>query len=126
MLHTVSSGQFQSKTQHPSSILSPLKRYNKVAPCPPKQHSQTPRKKENGQNAHKPVSLHPNNENLLLEEKENGSEHELHRADSGAPLYKDQRPENKTSSPSKPVAARIGEAHVQATDAGEITKFLCD
>ena len=117
----VTSRQLHAKNQHPSRLMSPLKRYNKVFPSPQKKHGQTPRKADNGQMC-KPFSLQSSSESSLLEEKENGGQHRIHRPGS-APLYEDQRPKSKTSSPPKLVSARMVEVHGQATNAGKIIKI---
>ena len=69
----------------------------------------------------KPFSLQSSSESSLLEEKENGGGHGIHRPGS-APLSKDQTPKTKTSSPHKLVPAKMVQFHGPATSAGTIMK----
>ena len=101
--------------------MSPLKRYNKVAPSPQKQHDQTPKKEDNGWMC-KPFSLQSNSESSLLGEKENEGEQRIHGANS-APLYEDHRAKTKALISPKLVSTRMMEVHGPATNAGTIMKI---
>ena len=120
-IHTVTPRELHAKNQQPSRLMSPLKRYNKIAPSPQKQQNQTPKKAGNG-HVCKPFSLQSSSESSLLEEKENGGGHGIHRPGS-APLCKDQRLKTKTASPPKLVSAKMVDFHGPATNAGAIVKI---